>query len=379
MTHRSCRTIFALACFAGMARFAAPQREMPPQDNPAPRYAVTVIAPFPYVSDDIALGLNDAGSVAFWRKNGEDSIRAACWRKEGAGAQTTNEKTNEKTTEWRLPNGFRSSIARAVNNKGQAAGWGGSGPNLVDSLATTRALLFDSSGAKVRELGTLGGKNSQAFGLNDSGQIVGAAQKRDGSKRAFVWNRGRMRDLETLPKGKYSAAYGINAAGDIAGVSAFDELNNHAVVWRKGKIFDLGLLPEGKSGCARALNSRGQVVGYASAEDDTHAFLYQNGKMTDLGTLGKEPSNANAINDAGLIVGASAIKGGRRHACLWRDGKPSDLNLLVPAGEWTLREAYKINAGGQIACLGANPNGALFALLLTPVAKQLRFFAEISP
>ena len=92
--------------------------------------------------------------------------------------------------------------------------------------------------------------------------------------------------------------------------------------------------------------------------------------MNDLGTLGKDPSNANSINNSGVIVGASAIKGGRRHACLWRQSRPYDLNLLIPPpSAWTLREAYNINAAGQIVCLAANSKGELYSVLLTPLAR----------
>ena len=331
-----------------------------------PQYTITVIAPFPYISDDIALGLNDAAQVALWRKAANDSVHAARWQR-GKSKDKTKAETADSVMEWPLPKSFLNSIPRAINGKGQAAGWGSDSPNLVDSLANIHALFFD--GAKSRDLGTLGGKNSQAFNLNAGGQVVGTAQVKSGEKHAFVWNRGRLRDLGTLPNAKYSAAYGINKTGDIVGVSAFDGLNNHAVLWHKGKLFDLGVLPNGSGSFARAINDRGQIVGFGRIEDDTHAFLYENGKMNDLGTLGKDPSNANSINNAGEIVGASAIKGGRRHACLWRDGKPLDLNLLIAKSEWTLREAYNINSIGQIICLGANGSGGLYSLLLTPIAK----------
>ena len=334
-----------------------------------PQYTLTVIAPFPYISDDIALSLNDAAQVALWRKAADDSIHAVRWQKEMAKDKREKKKpgTADTMTEWALPKNFLNSIPRAINGRGQAVGWGSDSPNLVDSLANIHALFFD--GAKSRDLGTLGGKNSQAFNLNAGGQVVGTAQVTSGERHAFVWNRGRLRDLGTLPNAKYSAAYGINKAGDIVGVSAFDGLNNHAVLWRKGKISDLGVLPNGSGSFARAINDRGQIVGFGRIEDDTHAFLYENGKMNDLGTLGKDPSNANSINNAGEIVGASAIKGGRRHACLWRDGKPFDLNLLIAKSEWTLREAYNVNSRGQIVCLGANGSGVLYSLLLTPIAK----------
>ena len=365
-THSAFALIGGLFLMQTAPQIPLPQEKITPQAIAAPQYHVTVIAPFPYIADDIALGLNDAGSVALWQTTADGLVHADCWRQVKSNAKTRSERRGP-FTEWPAPKDFLNSIPHAMNSKGQAVGWGGASRNLVDSQASIHALFF--VGAKSRDLGTLGGKNSQAFNLNADGKIVGAAQTANGEKHAFFWNRGRMRDLGVLLNGKYSAAYGINKAGDIVGVSAFDSLNNHAVLWHKGKIFDLGVMPDGSGSFARAINDRGQIVGFGRISDDTHAFLYANGKMNDLGTLGKDPSNANSINNAGLIVGASAIKGGRRHACLWRDGKPYDLNLLIPPGAWTLREAYNINATGQIICLGANKAGELYSILLTPIAR----------
>ena len=330
-------------------------------DRPAaepPQYEVKMIAPFISVADDIALGLNDQGQAAFWQRGKDDILRAAVWE-------------NGTSTEAGMPKGRKSSLGRAVNARGQMAGWASDGGNLVDSRATIHAVLLDKN--KALDLGTLGGRNSQAFGLNDAGQVVGVAMQKDGLRHAFVWKRGKMQDLGGLLKDGYSAAYGINRAGHCVGVSAFDARDNHAVLWRNGKITDLGTLPGGTGSFARAINSRDQIVGFGRVGDDTHAFLYENEKMTDLGTLGKDPSNANSINDAGAIVGASGIKGGRRHACIWLNKTPFDLNDCIPKADgWTLREAYKINSGGQIICLGANKTGILYALLLTPIGLQAK-------
>src|SRR5205809_995323 len=69
-------------------------------------------------------------------------------------------------------------------------------------------------GANLVDLGTLGGAYSQAFGINDGGQIVGASDTTGGANRAFLWQGGLMTDLGTLG-GRDSAAYGINAQGQV--------------------------------------------------------------------------------------------------------------------------------------------------------------------
>ena len=58
------------------------------------------------------------------------------------------------------------------------------------ALAQTRALFVDLNSKKVTDLGTLGGDSSYAFGINDTGQVVGHSRLRKGrsmpSSRALM-------------------------------------------------------------------------------------------------------------------------------------------------------------------------------------------------
>jgi probable HAF family extracellular repeat protein len=143
---------------------------------------------------------------------------------------------------------------------------------------------------------------------------------------------------------------------------------NHAFLWDRGRMRDLGVLPGGAFSYAHAINDHGQVVGWGSgAEGDTHAILWQNGQARDLGDLGTDPSSAWGINNRGQVVGASAVQANRPlHAVLWDNGKIRDLNNLIPLSSgWQLQFAYRINDRGQIVGVGIYHN-ELHAYLLTP-------------
>jgi len=94
---------------------------------------------------------------------------------------------------------------------------------------------------KIRNLGTLGNRSSDARGINERGQVVGNTYT---PKRVpdhpFLWSRGRMSDLGSL-YGTFccidSSAYGVNDSGQVVGASDILERHiwrHHAILWRKG-------------------------------------------------------------------------------------------------------------------------------------------------
>jgi probable HAF family extracellular repeat protein len=314
----------------------------------------------------------------------------------------------------KLPSGFSPS---AINSSGQIVGY-------QSVIGGFHAALY-SNGA-VTDFGTLGGTFSHANAINSSGQIVGAADRADGVHHAFLYSNGTMSDLGVLPGGlpgvgAVSEAFGINDAGQVVGTSALPNVNSVpafaflysggtmgilgpgppnvyvsgafginssgqaaggssptfntgvAVLYAGGAVFSLGTLRPGGNSGADAINNSGEVVGSADVISGSgvysHGFLYSNGLMTDLGSLDPfHTSFANAINNAGQIVGTSFTSAGAEHAFLSNGTTMTDLNSLIdPGSGWDLETASGINDAGQIIGHGLDPVDRSGGFLLTPV------------
>ncbi len=136
---------------------------------------------------------------------------------------------------WKMPGGMQDlgalgasgdSAANAINESNQIAGSVTIGP-------FTHAALWDSPGTLVKDLGTLGGFQSRAFAINDSGVIAGYSELNVSSPDVHAFRLkpgGKMADLGTL-KGKNSKAWGINNAGHIVGEAQLANGDTHAVAW----------------------------------------------------------------------------------------------------------------------------------------------------
>jgi probable HAF family extracellular repeat protein len=285
------------------------------------------------------------------------------------------------------------SKAFSVNRSGGIVGISEDG--LLDPITyyehDTRAVRWKNG--EIQDLGSFGGNQNAANGINNREQIVGFSLNTtpdqfsiidgnlgayDGTQtRAFFWQDGRMQDLGTLGDnvGPDAIALFINQRGQIAGYSYTSSIPVHDLgvppadpfLWEYGKgMIDLGSLG-GAFGLPTALNNRGQVIGRSGiaaepgacypSTTNCHPFLWDHDKLIDLQThtKGAKPLSANAINDAGEIVGAAAFPHAPSDAYLWKNGVARDLGVLP--GDCS-SEAKAINSARQVVAVSVSCDGS---------------------
>jgi probable HAF family extracellular repeat protein len=238
----------------------------------------------------------------------------------------------------------------------------------------------------MKDLGTLGGTDSLAEGINASGQITGFsytdkspnATTGEPTMHPFLWDGSAMHDLGSLG-GTMAAAVGINDDGRVIGWSNLaGDTAYHPFLWDAHGMIDLKTLG-GDNGEAIWINNAGQIVGYAELPGNAthHAFLWEKGGMTDLGAVsGDTCSIAYGLNSRGQVVGDSGTSalpgqlcGGTGHGFLWENGGPAvDPSSLYPplTNGLVLLGLCCINDLGEMAGFGALPNGDTREMLIVP-------------
>jgi probable HAF family extracellular repeat protein len=104
--------------------------------------------------------------------------------------------------------------ASAINGNGVVVG---------TSLGKTSSafLWTPAQPNKLRALGDLGGGQSSASDVNDNGQVVGSSSTRAQTQAAFIWQNGKMTELNSVLAAALNdhiaSAAGINNTGHIVG------------------------------------------------------------------------------------------------------------------------------------------------------------------
>jgi probable HAF family extracellular repeat protein len=297
-------------------------------------------------------------------------------------------------------------VGTGLNDQGQVVGYS----SLADG--STHAFLFDG---QIHDLGTFGGVDSYAYGINNFGDIAiansvknpdntftrngiryenGVAnslgpinnriyvnnakqyaydQTVNGVSHAFLYSNGVAQDLNSFGNGFASHSWGISDAGHV-----IMENEPQWLIYQNNSVTTIADPAAARVTFARAVNSAGDVAGERDGSNTNRAFVYHNGTYTDLPLLAAGTSSeAYGIASNGWVLGEADLPapggGFFGEAAVFHDGQVFDLNTLISpsdAQKYHLTEAIAMNSSGQILVdEGALPFGqdSSMAFLLTPI------------
>ena len=224
---------------------------------------------------------------------------------------------NGAATQLPLPAGETLGDANDVNASGVAVG-------SVSSGSLQRGAIYNSANTNVITQTTANGSFFlTAFGINDSGRVVGSGIDPTNAARnvGIVYDIGSSAAFEVgaLPNANGALAFGVSNSGLVVGASMQNQGSGLPFIWSQANGIQAIPLPTGTSGgSARAVNSAGWAVGTASSSfaipflyDGTASYrladLIPAGTGWDLST--NTSSGALGISENNIIVGTGVLNG----------------------------------------------------------------------
>jgi probable HAF family extracellular repeat protein len=300
------------------------------------------------------------------------ATKAFIWEN-GVQTALTSDGIKVGSSDFGAPNGTAVTLltARAskINNLGVITGTHDEIRQPVP-LATDRGLRWVKDGAGYKfTINDSGGKETYFFDSNDTNQIAGRNIKTvgTGTVNTPIAVENGVYTFLSVGSGVNGTAFGINESGTLVGVvSGGTSGTDTAAIWQKDSngTYKLATNTYGfDQATLRDLNNAGDVIGQVTSGTGTTAtsspFMLRNGDFMDLGSLGGKTGSTAGINEFGQVVGASQIASGSNRAFVYEgSGAIADLNSLVSApltyngAAVTLTGGASINNFGQIVATG---------------------------
>jgi hypothetical protein len=237
---------------------------------------------------------------------------------------------NGAVSQLPLPAGETLGDANSVNASGVAVG-------SVDGGSNQRGAIYTGAGgAIISQTTPTGCFFVTAFGINDSGRIVGQGIDPNNAARnvGIVYDTGQSSAFEVgaLPGFNGALAFGVSNVGYVVGSSMLNQGSGLPFIWSdQGGMIAIPLATGTSEGSARAVNSAGWVVGNDSSAFSI-PFLYDGTNTYRLADLipansgwdlsMNTSSSADGISDDGVIVG-TGVHNGETHAYAMVPSTPS--------------------------------------------------------
>src|SRR6266576_6796474 len=244
---------------------------------------------------------------------------------------------NGAVSQLPLPPGETLGDANSVNASTVAVG-------SVDAGSLQRGVIYSGgSGTIITQTTANGSFFVTAFGINDSGRVVGQGIDPMNAARnvGIVYDIGQNMAFEVgaLPGLNGALAFGVSNTGYVVGSSMLNQGSGLPFIWSDQSGMVAILLASGTSqGSARAVNSAGWVVGNDSSAfsipflyDGTNTYLLadlippNSGWDLSMNTS----SSALGISEDGVIVG-TGVHNGETHAYAMVPAAPSPTPTPTP-------------------------------------------------
>jgi probable HAF family extracellular repeat protein len=157
--------------------------------------------------------------------------------------------------------------------------------------------------------------------VDDGGRVLLNVSKSepdtDWTLAALLYDDGTYTDLGALHDGPgptWTTGTAMDDHGRIVGTATAPDGNDHAFLWARGHLTDLGTLPGADSSNALKVSDRGHVIGISSGSFGQRGFLWWCTTMIALDTTDPYPLDVNIRGD---VITNTTLPTGEHRALLW--------------------------------------------------------------
>jgi probable HAF family extracellular repeat protein len=277
----SLRFAFALLLILTCARFVIAQND---ETETAVKYSYGPPINFTGASDTYAYAINNKGEVVGFY-TGDGCPQSACGFIEIKGKFTSIECAVENATE-----------VFDISNKGEIIGAYAFVTGVNGFILEGNSSCFSLGDSSFNPPLT------EAWGVNDNGQIVGFYQNASGNYQGFEYVNGKYTTISCAGFAD-TRALGINDAGVIVGDVWNTSTQRSGFMYKSGKCttFDY---PKAASTTAVGINKSGQISGwYVDSSGAIHGLVKTGGHFQALNYHKAFATFAFHLNDAGKVAG----------------------------------------------------------------------------
>ena len=253
--------------------------------------------------------------------------------------------------------GAVNTYAYGINNAGTIVGYSDDGVTIAHG--------FIRHGASVTgyDVPAAVGIFSEIYAINNSGRIAGAYYDGVG---LFGFTHDTGAPVKLDPGGIDVFAFGINDTGSVVGRHAGADGVPHGWLWNGSSFSDVDR-PGAERTIVRDIDNTGRMVGYSgdAAGMATHAFIRDAGGFTDIDVPGALGTLAFGINERGWLVG-EWFDANTTHGLLIRGDH--SVTIDIPGAAFT--EVTGVNDDGTLVGLFGDADHVhfhAFTATLTPV------------
>src|SRR5438874_1959757 len=246
------------------------------------------LPPFPGGNNGFATGANNLGQVVGWAENGVHDPNCCCTQVLQFRPAVWTLGSPDQIQDLPVIPGDSSGAATAINDNGQIVGISGICDQAVGRHTAKHAVLWENGTVTDIYPDVPAPWWNTPTAINQHGDVVGFAGDSTDVEgnilHAFIWTKDNgIQVLKPLrgrvPQHVDSEAYGINEAGQVVGVScAADQVDCRAVIWNHGVYPtdlndpDLKGSYSGFLASAKDINNKGEITGRA-IDPNTSALI----------------------------------------------------------------------------------------------------------